>query len=181
VEAGVDMVNDVEGLRSAEMRTAIAGSGAAAVVMHMRGSPRTMQEATEYRDLRGEVFTALAEATTHALEAGIGPDQILIDPGLGFGKSSEQSFELLDHLGEFRSLGYPIVVGASRKSFLGQALGGAGPDERLEASLAAAVIAALQGAPIVRAHDVGPTVRALKVVAAAQRRSAPHRNPSFDE
>jgi dihydropteroate synthase len=181
VDAGVDVVNDVEGLRSPEMRSAVARSGAAVVLMHMRGTPPTMQKSTEYRDLRGEVFAALAAAASHALEAGLAPEQLLIDPGLGFGKSAEQSFELLDHLGELRSLGYPIVVGASRKSFLGHAGGGAGPDDRLEASLAAAVIAALEGASIVRVHDVGPTVRALRVVTAALRRAPPRRTAPYEE
>ncbi len=180
VDAGADIINDVEGLRSEEMRAAVARAGAAVVVMHMRGAPRTMQSETAYSDLRGEVFRALAEATTRALEAGISSDQILVDPGLGFGKSAEQSYELLAHAGEFRSLGYPIVIGASRKSFLGRAPNGGGPADRLEASLAAAIVAALEGVQVVRVHDVGATVRALQVVAAAQRPRATLRWPGSD-
>ncbi len=172
IDAGADLVNDVEGLRSEEMRRVVARSGAAAVVMHLRGTPETMQANLEYSDLRGEVYRFLADATDEAVRSGIAPDRLLVDPGLGFGKSAEQSLELLTHTGEFRSLGYPVVVGASRKSFLGALLGSAAPAQRLEASLAAAVIAAERGAALVRAHDVGPTVRALQVVAAAMRQAA---------
>ena len=170
VEAGADLINDVEGLRSAAMRRVVARSGAAVLVMHMRGTPPTMQDDLVYADLRGEVYGALATATDRALAEGVGPDRILVDPGLGFGKSAEQSLELLVHAGEFRSLGYPVAIGPSRKSFLGWALGGnAGPLERLEAGLAAATIAAERGVALVRTHDVGPTVRALRLVEAARR------------
>ena len=169
VAAGADLVNDVEGLRSEEMRRVVARTGAGAIAMHMRGSPTTMQADLEYADLRGEVFRALADATDAAVAAGVAPDRLLVDPGIGFGKSAEQSLELLVHAGEFRSLGYPVVVGASRKSFLGALGGGADPSERLAAGLAAAVIAAERGVALVRTHDVGPTVRALSLVAAAER------------
>jgi dihydropteroate synthase len=168
VEAGADFVNDVEGLRSPAMREVVARTGAGVVVMHMRGTPASMQERLDYADLRGEVYAALAEATEAAVRAGVAPEKILIDPGLGFGKSAEQSLELLVHAGEFRSLGYPVVLGASRKSFLGWALGEAGPPERLEAGLAAAVLAAEQGVALIRTHDVRPTVQALRLVAAAR-------------
>ena len=170
VEAGADLVNDVSGLRSEEMRRVIARSGAAAVVMHMRGDPATMQADLEYRDLRAEVYRALADATSRAIGDGIPANRLLVDPGLGFGKSAEQSLELLLHAGEFRSLGFPVVIGASRKSFLGWALGGGvGPADRLEVGIAAAVLAAERGVALVRTHDVRPTVRALALVAAADR------------
>jgi dihydropteroate synthase len=169
IAAGADLVNDVSGLRSEEMRRVIARSGAAVVVMYMRGEPATMQANLEYADLRDEVFRALADATTAAIRDGIPADRIVVDPGLGFGKSPEQSLELLLHAGEFRSLGHPVLIGASRKSFLGWALGDAGPGERLEAGIAAAVLAAERGVALVRTHDVLPTVRALALVAAADR------------
>jgi dihydropteroate synthase len=172
VAAGADVVNDVEGLRSEEMRTVLARTGAAAIVMHMRGSPETMQADLGYADVRAEVYRALADATDAAVVAGVAPEKLLVDPGLGFGKSSEQSLELLAHAGELRCLGYPVVVGASRKSFLGAALGEAPVGERLEAGLAAAVIAAERGVALVRTHDVAPTVRALALVAAADRLAA---------
>ena len=180
VDAGADVVNDVEGLRSGAMRRAVARSGAAVVVMHMRGDPTTMQKNLVYEDLRAEVFDALARATDLARADGIPAGRILIDPGLGFGKSAEQSLELLLHVGEFRSLGYPVVVGASRKSFLGWALGTSDPGRRLEAGLAAAVLAAERGAALVRTHDVGPTVRALELLRAAGR-TGPAAPPGADD
>ncbi|MGA8276003.1 MAG: dihydropteroate synthase [Thermoplasmata archaeon] len=167
VDAGADLVNDVEGLRSDAMRRVVARTGAATVIMHMRGTPATMQDDLEYADLRGEVSRWLAERTDAALAEGIGPERIVVDPGLGFGKSPEQSLELLVNAGEFRRLGYPVLVGASRKSFLGWVTGTKDPEGRLEAGLAAAVIAALQGVELVRTHDVGATVRALARVAPA--------------
>jgi len=180
VDAGADMINDIEGLRSEEMRRVVVRSGAAVVTMHMRGEPATMQSELVYGDLRAEVFDALAAATDRAVADGIPPDRILIDPGLGFGKSAEQSLELLLHVGEFRSLGYPVVVGASRKSFLGWVLGNDDPACRLEAGLAAAVVAAERGAAIVRTHDVAPTVQALALVRAAQRLGAGPNPPASE-
>ncbi|MGA8710360.1 MAG: dihydropteroate synthase [Thermoplasmata archaeon] len=171
VDAGADIVNDVEGLRSEAMRRAVARSGAAAIVMHMRGDPATMQANLVYADLRGEVFSTLAAATDAALADGIPAERLFVDPGLGFGKSAEQSLELLLHVGELRSLGYPVVVGASRKSFLGWALGSDDPARRIEPGIAAAVVAAERGAALVRSHDVGATVRALELVRAAQKLS----------
>ncbi len=176
VDAGADLINDVEGLRSEAMRRVVARTGAGVVVMHMRGTPPTMQSDLHYSDLRGEVFERLAEATDAARQDGIAPEQILVDPGLGFGKSPEQSLELLVHVGELRSLGYPVVIGASRKSFLGWTLGGAGPLDRLEAGVAAAVLAAERGVALVRSHDVAPTVRALALITAARRLA--ERSPS---
>ena len=175
VDAGADVVNDVEGLRASEMRHVVARTGAAAVVMHMRGTPATMQSNTAYADLRGEVFRTLATATDAAVADGVPAERILVDPGLGFGKSAEQSLELLLHVGELRSLGYPVVVGAARKSFLGWLVGNDDPRLRLEPGIAAAVVAAERGAAFVRTHDVGPTVRALSLVRAAQKlaRAAP--------
>jgi dihydropteroate synthase len=167
VDAGADLVNDIEGLRSDAMRRVVARTGAAAVIMHMRGTPATMQDDLEYADLRGEVSRWLAERTDAARADGIGPERIVVDPGLGFGKSAEQSLELLVNAREFRRLGYPVLVGASRKSFLGWVTGTKDPEARFEAGLAAAVIAALQGVELVRTHDVGPTVRALARVAPA--------------
>jgi dihydropteroate synthase len=168
VDAGADVVNDIEGLRSEAMRRVVARSGAAVVAMHMRGEPATMQSNLVYADLRGEVFSGLAAATDRAIAEGVPAEKILIDPGLGFGKSAEQSLDLLLHAGELKSLGYPVVVGASRKSFLGWVLGMDDPSHRLEPGIAAAVVAAERGVALVRTHDVGPTVRALALVQAAQ-------------
>jgi dihydropteroate synthase len=176
VDAGADWVNDVGGLRDPEMREVVARSGAAVVVLHMRGEPGSMQSDTRYADVRDEVYGSLADSTEQAVADGVDPGKVLVDPGLGFGKTGEQSLELLEHVGEFRSLGYPVVVGASRKSFLGTTTGGAPADDRLEASVAAAVLAAVRGAELLRVHDVRPTVRALAVVAAA-RKAGPGATP----
>jgi dihydropteroate synthase len=167
--AGADVVNDVAGLRDPAMREVVAELRSPVIVMHMRGTPATMQRNLVYGDLVGEVYADLSKATETARKAGIDSERILIDPGLGFGKSPSQSLELLARLASFRTLGYPIVVGASRKSFLGAIAGGREVDRRLEAGLAAAVLAADQGAAIVRTHDVEPTVRALAVADAVRR------------
>ena len=172
LEHGADLVNDVGGLREPAMRSLIARTGAPVIVMHMRGDPTTMRSNLAYSDVRGEVYGYLADACALARSEGVRADQLLIDPGLGFGKGPEQDLEILNHLAEFRSLGPPLVVGASRKSFLGWALGGTPVEERTEVSLAAAVAAALGGADIVRVHDVRPTVRALKLADRLRRRSA---------
>ena len=163
LESGADIVNDVEGLRDPAMRTVVAERGAAAILMHLRGSPATMQREPPSDDIRREVYRDLATAVGAAEAAGIPPERLAVDPGLGFGKTSEESLELLAHVGELRSLGRPVVVGASRKSFLGWATGEAEPLARVDAGVAAAVHAAEQGVAIVRTHDVGPTVRALRL------------------
>ncbi|MCI4331303.1 MAG: dihydropteroate synthase [Thermoplasmata archaeon] len=161
LDAGADLVNDVGGLRDPAMRRLLARTQAPAIAMHMRGTPATMQSDLTYDDLLTEIYDTLADAVETAVGDGVGPDGLIIDPGLGFGKSPAQNLELLDRLGEFRSMGFPILVGASRKSFLGWVLGTASSESRLEAGLAAAVVAARGGADIVRTHDVAPTVRAL--------------------
>ena len=161
LDAGADLVNDVGGLRDPAMRAVVARTGAPVIVMHMRGEPATMQTDTRYADVRSEVYDSLAQALADARADGVEAGQFLVDPGLGFGKSAEQNVELLAHLGEFRCLGAPVVIGASRKSFLGSLTGGAPVSVRLEAGLAAAVIGWLHGASVVRTHDVRPTVRAL--------------------
>ncbi|MGI0151773.1 MAG: dihydropteroate synthase, partial [Thermoplasmata archaeon] len=165
---GADLVNDVSGLRDPEMRRLLARTGAPAIVMHLRGEPATMQQDTEYPDLRGEVYGALADSVARAESDGIDPARLLIDPGLGFGKTGAQSLELLGHVGELRSLGLPVVIGVSRKSFLGAATGGALVTDRLEAGIAASVLAATARVAYVRTHDVLPTVRALRLLEAVR-------------
>jgi dihydropteroate synthase len=176
LEAGADLVNDVSGLRDPEMRRLLARTGAPAIAMHMRGTPGTMQRDLEYVDVVAEVYGGLAEAVAAAIADGADPDCLLVDPGLGFGKSGEQNLTLLHRLREFRCLGFPIVVGASRKSFLGRSIGGTEPADRLEPGLAAATIATLAGASYVRTHDVRATVRAVALANAVreERFSASH-------
>jgi dihydropteroate synthase len=175
IDAGADIINDVEGLRDPQMRRVVANGGAAAVVMHMRGTPPTMQQETSYDDVRREVYRRLATSLELAEQDGVAADKLAVDPGLGFGKTPEQSLELLAHVGELRSLGRPVLVGASRKSFLGWATGEAEPRARVDAGVAAALYAAEHGVAIVRTHDVGPTVRALRLWerVEAARRTAP--------
>jgi len=169
--AGADMVNDVTGLRDARMIVLAAKERVPVVVMHMQGEPRTMQREPRYRDVVGEILAFLGDQTMAAMAAGIDRQAIVVDPGIGFGKRPEHNTEILRRLGEFRRLGFPILVGTSRKSFLG-AFGGGSPSERLEASLATAVLAVEGGADLVRVHDVAATAKALKITDAVVRNRA---------
>jgi len=166
--AGAAMVNDVAALASAGAIEAVAATGAAACLMHMQGEPRTMQQAPRYDDVVGEVRAFLRERAGRCLAAGIGRERIVVDPGFGFGKTLAHNLELLRGLGEIAADGAPVLVGLSRKSMVGQLTGRATGD-RLAGSLALAVLAAMNGARILRAHDVGPTVDALRIAAAAAR------------
>ncbi len=169
LEAGAAIVNDVSALRaSPDIADLCARTGAGIVLMHMRGEPRTMQEDTRYGDLVGEVSTWLAERAEVARGAGCDPRQIVIDPGLGFGKSVEGNLELLARTGDFARLGYPVLVGPSRKSFIGKTLG-APVERRLEGTLAACLAALERGARIFRVHDAGAARRALDMAEAIRR------------
>jgi dihydropteroate synthase len=163
LEAGARIVNDVSALaRDPAMAAVVARSGAAVVLMHMRGTPAEMQERATYRDLLGEVHDELALALERARGAGIPQARIAVDPGLGFAKRAEHNLLLLRRLRELKQLGRPLLVGASRKSFLGKLTGRPAP-ERAGASVAAAAVAALNGAAAVRVHDVAETREALAV------------------
>jgi dihydropteroate synthase len=163
LEAGADMINDVSALSDPAMPALLRDRGAPAVVMHMRGMPGTMQSDTRYADLVGEVIARLRAVLARASEAGIRDDRILVDPGVGFGKSAAGNLELVRQLPALRGLGRPILVGASRKSFIGSVLD-LPVEERLEGSLAVAAIALWQGAHVVRAHDVSATCRVARMV-----------------
>jgi len=172
VAAGATLVNDI----SASLHEVAAETGVGWVAMHMQGSPRTMQDAPHYDDVVGEVRSFLADRVRMGRAAGI--DEIWVDPGIGFGKTVGHNLALLRHLDQIVDLGHPVLVGISRKGFLGRLLGasdaGLPPgevtptdvDDRLEGSLATATWAMLQGARMVRAHDVLATVQAARVVAA---------------
>jgi dihydropteroate synthase len=166
VEAGASLVNDVGALRAPGAIEAVAGSGAAVCLMHMQGEPGTMQDAPRYADVVTEVREFLRRRVAACEAAGIGRARIAVDPGFGFGKSLEHNLALLAGLPVIAADGLPLLVGLSRKRMIG-ALTGRGDGERLAGSLAAAVVAAQNGARIVRAHDVRETVDALRVVAAA--------------
>jgi dihydropteroate synthase len=164
VEAGARMINDVSALtydaRSAEVATAL---NVPIVLMHHKGAPEVMQDDPRYDDVLVEVYLWLEERIAAAVEAGVARENILIDPGFGFGKKVGHNLELMNGLALFHSLGCPLVVGASRKRSIGALSGEAPADKRLGGSLAFAMKAAEQGAQIVRVHDVFDTVQALKV------------------
>jgi dihydropteroate synthase len=160
---GAAMVNDVSGLGSdRRMAKVVARSGVPCVIMHMKGRPRTMQRKPAYRDMMADIVGRLGQAVAHGERFGVERSQMIVDPGIGFGKGLEHNYEILRRLSELESLGRPILVGPSRKRFIGETLGAA-PDERVEGTVAACVVAAEHGANIVRVHDVKPVVRALKL------------------
>jgi len=165
LDAGADMVNDVSALGDPDMGRSVAAAGAPCILMHRRGTPATMQLDTQYDDLVGEVATFLQERAAAAVAAGIAADRVAVDPGVGFGKSVAGNNALVRNLAAFGSLGWPVFVGASRKSFIWKPLG-LTAQEALEGSLAAAALAVAYGADAVRVHDVAATVRAVRVAAA---------------
>lgn len=159
--AGASIVNDISGFHSdPAMPQTVASAGATAILMHMRGTPQTMQVDPAYTDLFGEISAFLAEALARGKEAGV--QQMIVDPGIGFGKTVEHNLRLLKGISRFRTLGYPLLVGPSRKSFIGAVLG-LPVEDRLEGTIAAAVVAAMAGVHVVRVHDVREVVRALRV------------------
>jgi dihydropteroate synthase len=162
--AGARIVNDVSGLSQDPLAVRVVVEHACAVVlMHMRGTPATMNAQAIYRDVVAEVRTELADRIERAVSAGVRPDRIAIDPGIGFAKRAEHSQAILRGLPRLVELGYPVLVGASRKSFLGALSRETRADHRLGASLAAGLFALLQGASILRVHDVPESVQALNV------------------
>lgn len=160
--AGVSMVNDINALQQPDAMDAVAGSKAAVCLMHMQGTPQTMQQQPHYQDVLVEVLEFLRVRIAAAQTAGIARDRIVIDPGFGFGKTLAHNLDLLKRLDEFSVLGVPVLAGLSRKSMLG-AITGQDVGHRVHASVAAALLAVQRGARIVRVHDVGATVDALKV------------------
>jgi dihydropteroate synthase len=161
--AGATMVNDISALRfDPRLGEVAARAGAALVIMHMQGAPNTMQQAPHYDDLLGEVVAELAAGVARAAAAGVGQERILVDPGIGFGKALEHNLELLDRLDALTVLGRPILVGPSRKAFIGRILDLPASD-RIEGTIAACCLAASRGAHLVRVHDVGAVRRALRV------------------
>jgi len=152
-EAGAKILNDVSALRDRGMARAAARAGAAVILMHMKGRPRTMQKRPRYRDVVAEILRYFRERLDFALRAGIPRDKILLDPGIGFGKSPEHNVEILRRLDEFRGLGCGVAIGTSRKSFIGHFLGRS-PDDRVNGTAATVAAAILRGADLVRVHDV---------------------------
>ena len=165
IEAGADIVNDICALRGPGALDIVANSNAGVCLMHMQGIPQTMQLNPVYDDVVAEVKQFLVERVDACLAHGIGKERILLDPGFCFGKTTAHNVLLLQHLDSLQALGFPLLVGLSRKSVLGRIAGG-DEQQRLHAGLAASVISVMKGAKIVRVHDVKATVDALKVVAA---------------
>jgi dihydropteroate synthase len=168
VAAGAGMINDILALRAPGALEAAAATGVPVCLMHMQGEPRTMQREPRYEDVVAQVRGFLAERAAACEAAGIGRERLLLDPGFGFGKTLAHNLSLLRHLASLGSLGLPLLVGISRKSMIGALLDGAPAEHRLQGSVAAAVVAVMQGAAIIRAHDVRETVEALKIVAAVR-------------
>jgi dihydropteroate synthase len=166
--AGADLINDITGLSDPRLGETVAAAGCPLVLMHSRGQIATMQRGIRFDDLLGEVRAELTEAMARAEAAGVGAAQLVLDPGIGFGKTWEQNLELIRRLGELEALGRPLLLGASRKSFLARAAAHPGipdapPEQRLGGSLAAVAWAAAQGIALVRVHDVVETAQLLDV------------------
>jgi len=170
VEAGASIINDISGLRfDPEMASVAAGAGIPVILMHIKGTPRDMQKNPVYTDLIGDILDYLEGSIQIAEAAGVSRTKIIIDPGIGFGKTFDHNLQIIKRLGEFSSLGFPVLMGVSRKAFIGKILGGAGPDERLEGTAAAVAISIMNGADIVRVHDVKEMAKVVRVADAIKR------------
>lgn len=171
IEEGAEMVNDISGLRfDPDLRKIVAGYGVPLILVHIKGTPKNMQDNPRYHCLMEEIISYLRESIKLAEESGVDPARIIVDPGIGFGKTTAHNLEILRRLERLKSLGKPILVGLSRKSFIGNVLG-LPQEERLEGGLAATCMAVSGGARIVRTHDVKPTRRAVDMVQAILRGS----------
>ena len=166
LEAGAEIINDVGGLRDPAMAEVAAKAGAGLVIMHMKGDPQTMQQAPEYEDLTGEIREFFRQSFDRAIACGMTPEQVAFDPGIGFGKTVEHNLTLIRRAADLRVAGRPLVMGASRKSFLAKISGAPTMDDRLGPTLAANVLGRAMGMNIFRVHDVLENVRALKIAEA---------------
>jgi dihydropteroate synthase len=174
LDAGASYVNDVTAFRAApEMAALVADRRCECCLMHMLGEPRTMQEDPRYDDVVDDVKAFLEERAAFAIGEGVAKDRIAVDPGIGFGKTLEHNLELLRRLDEIAALGFEVVIGTSRKSFLARLTGRDDPHDRVAATLATTVLALERGATVFRVHDVAQTADALKVAAATLRRDGP--------
>jgi dihydropteroate synthase len=167
IDAGADIINDVTALRDPQMRSLAARKGVPVILMHMRGEPRTMQEHIQYDDIVNDVLRELRVRCDEAVAAGVAPEQILVDPGIGFAKTGAHNLEILARCSELAAL-RPFVIGASRKAFIGQLTGRPSGPERMTGSLAAVAAAHRGGAAVVRVHDVRQTCDFLRVLGAIE-------------
>ncbi|GIX08010.1 MAG: dihydropteroate synthase [Candidatus Poribacteria bacterium] len=163
LELGVHMINDITGLRNPKMAEVIAQYQAAVCIMHMQGTPQTMQRNPQYVDVVREVGAFLREQAAFAERTGVDREAIVVDPGIGFGKTLEHNLALLRHLRTFTEFGYPVLVGPSRKSFIGRILGNVPPDQRLEGTAASVAVAIAHGANLIRVHDVAFMAKVARV------------------
>ena len=167
MDAGADIINDITGLRGdANMTSVVSQSGAGVIIMHMKGTPRTMQDAPAYQDIMSEIGDFFRQSVALALSSGIDPMSIALDPGIGFGKTPEHNRQLLVEIGSFAKTGHPILVGASRKSFLGWLAGSSAMDDRFWPGVATTSLCRERGAKIFRVHDVKPHHDALRMTEA---------------
>ena len=180
VEAGADIVNDISGATyDPEMLPIVAELKVPIALMHIRGTPKTMQQLTNYADLMAEIYEFLARRVAAAVAAGVAPDRIILDPGIGFAKACEQNLEILRKLSALRSLGCPILVGVSRKSFIGRIVNQPDPTQRVWGTAAACSAAIASSADILRVHDVAPMRDVCKMADAIWRQ--PGRANQFSE
>ncbi len=171
IEAGADIVNDVSGLRhDKSMWNTLSRSEAGVIIMHMRGTPMNMQQLTDYDDLIGEIKAYFMESLAASEQHGIDKERIILDPGIGFSKTAEHNLDIIARLPEFFELGRPLLLGPSRKSFIGRILRREKPEERIWGTAGAAAAAVLRGAGIIRVHDVGAIRDAILVAAAVRER-----------
>lgn len=166
LEAGAEIVNDVTAASAKEMTAVLGEWQPGVILMHMRGTPRTMQHDPVYEDVLGEVAAFLSDRATKVIGAGVAPSSVAIDPGIGFGKTVRHNLELIDGLGELAGLGFPMVLGASRKSFLGRLTGIEHPGSRDEATAVTTALGFERGARVFRVHDVASSLTALRLAAA---------------
>lgn len=170
LDAGASLVNDISGLRfDPDMAGVVSSAGVPVCVMHIRGTPKSMQMKPAYDALIPEIMESLRESMSIARDAGISDENIVLDPGIGFGKTFSHNLEILNRLEEFTLLGRPLLVGVSRKAFIGKILNDAPAGDRLEGTIAAVSVAVCKGANIVRVHDVKEAARAVRVVDAIRR------------
>lgn len=163
LKLGAGIINDISGLNADDrMAEVISDYDAYCILMHMQGTPKTMQKSPHYGEVISDIINELRNTLKKAELSGIKPEKIMLDPGIGFGKTQEHNLEIINNLKEFKTLGKPLLVGASRKTFIGKILG-TETNNRLEGSIATAVISSLNGANVIRVHDVEESVRAIKV------------------
>ena len=171
LQAGANIVNDITALSNADMATVVAEMDAGLILMHMKGVPRTMQRSPVYQDLIPEILAFLRQRVDKAEAEGVCTDRIMVDPGIGFGKTAEHNLEILRCLDAFQSLDKPILIGTSRKSFIGKILNLPNPDDRLEGTAATVVWAIAHGADVVRVHDVKAICQVAQMTDAIHRRA----------